>query len=301
MADIDGFQVALSELGYTGHDLSRPECIVAQPDGTLWVSDNRAALTRIAPDGTQQRIGAIGGAPNGIAMDGRGRICIANIDDGKVYRLEQDGRHEVLLERIDDGPLGAVNFVMFDEQDRMWITVSTRTEPRSRAIAESIPDGYVLRIDREGEAPRRIASGFRFTNEVRIDAAQRYLYVAETAIGAVTRLPLRADGTAGDPEAFGPRPLFPGAKVDGITFDADGNLWVTEITRNAIFVLRPDGGLHEVVSDPDGRALVLPTSITFCGPDLRTVVVGSLKMDRLATFRSPVPGAPLRHWKSRPG
>lgn len=296
MASIDDFRVPLSELRYTGIDLSRPECIVAQPDGTLWVSDNRAAVTRIAPDGTQTRIGAIGGAPNGIAMDLSGRLYIANIDDGKVYRLDRDGNHEVLLERFEGAPLGSVNFVMYDAQDRLWITVSTRTEPRSRAIAESIADGYVLRIDRDGELPRRVASGFRFTNEVRIDARENHLYVAETAIGAITRLPFRADGTTGEAEPFGPRPLFPGAKVDGITFDVEGNLWITEITRNAVIVLRPDGSAHEILSDPAAAALSFPTSITFAGPDLRTVLIGSLKMDRLATFRSPVPGLALRHW-----
>jgi hypothetical protein len=37
-------------------------------------------------------------------------------------------------------------------------------------------------------------------------------------------------------------------------------------------------------------------SITFGGPDLRTVYVGSLGGTALATLRSPVPGAPLPHW-----
>ena len=34
---LDGFTVDRSAIQYIGHDLQRPECILAEPDGTLWV------------------------------------------------------------------------------------------------------------------------------------------------------------------------------------------------------------------------------------------------------------------------
>jgi hypothetical protein len=37
-------------------------------------------------------------------------------------------------------------------------------------------------------------------------------------------------------------------------------------------------------------------SVTFGGPDLTTVYIGSLKGDRIPCFRSPVPGLPMVHW-----
>jgi gluconolactonase len=95
---------------------------------------------------------------------------------------------------------------------------------------------------------------------------------------------------------FGPEPLFPGAKVDGITFDAAGNLWVTEITRNALVVISPEGEATTVFDDPEHRTLDFPTSIAFGGPDRRTAYVGSLNMDRLACFEAPFPGQRMRHW-----
>ena len=45
-----------------------------------------------------------------------------------------------------------------------------------------------------------------------------------------------------------------------------------------------------------GKTLQLVTSVTFGGPDLRTVFIGSLGMSTLPTFRSPVPGLPMHHW-----
>ena len=302
MGAIEDFRLSPADFGWVGTDLARPECIVAESDGTLWVSDNRSALLRIDPDGRQTRIGAIGGAPNGFARDARGRFWIADIEQGRVVRMTADGRHAIALDRFGGSRLGSANFVLADGADRLWISVSTRTEPRSLAVRDPIPDGYVLRVDAAGDGPLEAtlaAEGFHFTNEVRIDAGRRHLYVAETALGAITRLALNADGSLGRGEPFGPRPLFPGARVDGIVFDADGNLWVTEITRNALFVLTPDGRAHTVFEDPEGEVLQLPTSITFCGPDRRTAVVGSLKAQRLASFRSPVAGLPLQAGPTR--
>lgn len=288
MTGIARFRLQARDFGCAGRDLSRPECIVAERDGTLWVSDNRAALMRIDPDGGQTPVGSMRGAPNGFAMEADGSFLVANIDDGRFYRQERDGRHEVVLDTWDGAPLGAANFAYRDPQDRMWATVSTRTVPRSDAVHGIISDGYVL--CRTHGRWRLAASGFCFTNEVRVLGG--HLYVAETAKGRVVRLPIAGD-TLGAAVPYGPDPLFPGAKIDGITFDAAGNLWVTEITRNALIVISPGQGAHTVFEDPEGDTLLMPTSITFAGPELRTALVGSLKMDHLAVFSAPFPGEPL--------
>jgi gluconolactonase len=37
-------------------------------------------------------------------------------------------------------------------------------------------------------------------------------------------------------------------------------------------------------------------SVTFGGPDLQTVYIGSLKGRRIPFFRAPIPGLPMAHW-----
>lgn len=294
--NIEEFKLQASDFRFLGEGLSRPECIIAETDGTLWVSDNRSALIRIAVDGGQTRIGDIGGAPNGFALARDGSFVIANIDHGCLYRLQRDGRHEIMLDSLDGKPLGAVNYAGYDESDRLWVTVSTLTVPRSLAVESPIPDGYVMLIDDGGA--RKVADGLCFTNEARLDASGRFLYIAETALGRVSRQPLHPDGSLGARETFGPAALFPGSRIDGITFDVDGNLWITEITRNGLWLITPTGNAHPVFEDPSATTLLVPTSITFGGADLRTAYVGSLKADRLAVFNSPVAGAPLPHWRN---
>jgi hypothetical protein len=48
-----------------------------------------------------------------------------------------------------------------------------------------------------------------------------------------------------------------------------------------------------------GRGTLAPmmASVTFGGPDLRTVYLGSLMGHTLPSFRSPVPGLPMAHWR----
>ena len=294
MTAIDGFVLRTTDFSVITRGLSRPECVLAERDGTLWISDQRAMVMRIDPDGRQTLVGAPGRLPNGLAFDQQGYLWVADIGAGCILRLARDGRIDRVYESFVGGSLMAANFVYIDALGRLWATLSTRIEPRGKAVQTPTPDGTLLRF--EDGVFREMAKGFHFTNEIRIDAAGKHLYVAETAIGGLTRFALAADGTLGEREAFGPRPLVANCKVDGITFDAEGNLWVTDPLNNAIIIVKPDGSTRELLRDPGGEFLNGAASLTFCGPDLRTVVVGSLKMDHLPSFRSPIPGAPLAHW-----
>ena len=320
MSSIKDLRLDLSDLTWTGRDLARPECVLAERDGTLWVSDNRGIATRIDPDGAQTLLGPEVGEPNGMAIDRAGDLIVATMTGGKVHRLRRDGSSDVLLDAIDGAPLGAVNFVFCDPLGRLWISVFSRRTPWWDAIVQPAPDGYILLLDDNG--PRVVADGIVTCNEVRLDASGSFLYAAESLRSRIIRFPVRPDGSLGEREVYGPDGL-PGraAYVDGFTFDAEQNLWVTTVCRNGVVIITPDGDAHTVFEDPNelvlqrlesavsagavqpldlascaGQTLQLPTSITFGGPDLRTVHVGSLAMPRLPTFRSPVPGLPLSHW-----
>src|SRR5437868_14117750 len=85
---IKEFRLELSDLTYTGHDLVRPESVLAQSNGTLWTSDGRGGVTRINPDGSQQFLGGRrGNEPNGLAMADDGSFIVANLVLGNVQKL----------------------------------------------------------------------------------------------------------------------------------------------------------------------------------------------------------------------
>lgn len=314
------FTLDLDDLEWTGRDLARPESVVAEPDGTLWASDARGGVTRIDPGGGQAFIGGWGGEPNGLAIDPAGDLVGANIALGLVQRMGRDGGTSTLLEEVDGQRLTSANFVFYDRAGRLWITCLTREDQWWAAAARPRPDGFVVLVDERGA--RIVADGIYGTNEARLDADEHYLYVAETMKARILRFPVGPDGSLGEREVFGPDGLGPGAFVDGFSFDAEGNLWVTTVVRNGLGVLDREGDWHVVFDDPRedvletfaaklrdgtgelqdmlaaaGPRLQFPTSVCFGGEDLRTVYVGSLAMPRLPTFRSPVPGLPMSHWR----
>ncbi len=317
---IKEFHLDLKDLTYTGQDLVRPESIVAQPDGTLWTVDGRGGLLRIDKQGQQRFFEGLGGEPNGLAMDREGSLIIANIGNGAIQKMHQDGTVEEMLTDIDGVKTTCADFVYVDHQDRLWMAFSTKEDNWWPAAAHPRPDGYIAVMDERG--PRIVADGIYFPNEIRPDPTGQYLYVAETMKGRMLRYRLQPDASLTDKEIFGPESLGIGGYVDGFTFDAQGNIWVTTVLRNGLGVITPDGEYHVVFEDPredlltnfaqkiqDGTAtpadmaaaagptLQLITSVTFGGPDLRTVYIGSLAMNRLPTFQSPVPGFPMAHWK----
>jgi gluconolactonase len=53
---IIGFPVDPGDIQYIGQDLQRPECILAEPDGTLWSADAPGGVVRISVDGSQKII-----------------------------------------------------------------------------------------------------------------------------------------------------------------------------------------------------------------------------------------------------
>ncbi|MFC5139389.1 SMP-30/gluconolactonase/LRE family protein [Actinomycetospora rhizophila] len=319
-----------------GAGLQRPECILAERDGTLWTADARGGVVRIRPDGTQDLVAArpsahfdterdmagsllSGTLPNGLAFAEDGDILVANFGTDALEVMDREGRVRTLHDTIDGHPLGKVNFVLRDRRGRIWITVSTMLDPWSDAIGRHVADGYVAVLD--GHGLRVVADGFAFTNEIRFDAEERWLYVAETTAKRVTRMRIADDASVLEREVFGPGSLGAGL-VDGITFDAYGNLWATMIFADRLVALTPDGDLLELFCDGDPEATArfeeafaaggpVPfetlartggtlapwlASVTFGGPDLDRVHLGSLRGSTVPVFPSPVPGLPPIHW-----
>ena len=330
------FGIDRGAIQYIGSGLQRPECILAERDGVLWAADARGGVVRLSPDGRQQIIaqkqsgdfvGASGEAarylegtlPNGLAFARNGDILISNFGTDCLQVMSRDGATRVLADSIEGEAIGKVNFVLRDSKDRIWITISTRVRNWMHALRTDLADGYMARYE-DGRF-RIVADGFRFTNEIRFDAREEFLYVVETTGGCITRLRIDERGEPKDREIFGPSSLGRGAWPDGIAFDSFGNLWGTLVYSDKLFVLTPQGDLRVLLDEGDRQQVealeqaffrnqvtaevLFPTgrgiapwmaSVTFGGPDLRTVYIGSLKGTRIPYFRSPVAGLPMVHW-----
>ncbi len=336
---VHDFGLSSSDFRYIGKDLQRPECILAERDGTLWSADARGGVVKILADESQELIttsksAQFGGAPseaarylhgtlpNGLAFARNRDLLIANFGTDCLELMSRDGKTRVLADRVDGQPIGKVNFVLRDSQDRIWVTISTRIRNWMHALRTDLKDGYIA-CYKDGEF-QIVADGFGFTNEIRFDAEEEFLYVVETTGGCISRLRVDEKGNLHQREVFGPANLGKGAWPDGIAFDSIGNLWGTMVYSDKLFVLTPKGDLRVVLDEGDPSKVealerqflqnnvtedvlfatgtgIAPwmASITFGGPDLQTAYIGSLKGNRIPYFRAPAPGLPMVHWNDR--
>ncbi len=314
-------RVPVSALEPYGTGLSRPECVLATRSGDVFVPEWPGGVTVVHSDGQTHTWRAVSSTvdlrPNGIAITSDGAFLIANLgDDGGVWRLDRSGRLTPVLTEVDGVQLPPANFVTVDEQDRIWISVSTRMAPRQQAWRADVADGFVVLIDAAG--PRIVADGLGYTNEVRPDPTGQWLYVVETFGRRLRRFPIRAPGVLGAAEAV--FSMGDGFFPDGFAFDEEGGVWVTSLVCNRLLRFHNDR-IEIVLEDVNtdfvdqverafasrtmaaehlGRIprtlLQQVTSVAFGGPDRRTVYLGSLHATCLYRFRTSVSGATLPHW-----
>jgi len=79
MNPLRGWTVDREQITFAGHDLQRPECVLAEPDGTLWSADARGGVMRIDPDETQRLVAQT--VVRLIALTPEGEVLIL-LDDG---------------------------------------------------------------------------------------------------------------------------------------------------------------------------------------------------------------------------
>jgi sugar lactone lactonase YvrE len=316
----------LRDVDFVGSGLNRPECVLAHASGRLFVSDwtDGGGVTVIEADGRSRRILARNRTaplrPNGIALLPGGSFLVAHLgaNDGGVWRLDPDGRTTPVVIEVEGMPLPPTNFVYRDDLDRLWITVSTRLQPRDLGYRPDVGDGFVVLMDARG--PRIVAEGLGYSNECCVDAKADKFYVNETFGRRLTAFDIGPDGALANRTCraeFGP-----GTFPDGLALDAEGGLWVTSIVSNRLLRVSSEGVVSLQLEDGDeehlawveeafqagtmgrphldevkSRRLRNISCLAFGGEDLRTAYLGCLLGAAVGRLRLPVAGHPPPHWR----
>jgi len=313
--------IAVEQVERLSSGLVRPECVACLKSGDVFVSHHQGGVTHIAPKGKKQDLlgnGEIVVATNGFSITAQGDFLCANLlPPGGAWRITRDGQQSPIVTEVDGIDLVSVNFVHVDTQDRIWVTVSTRENPRQRAYRPDIASGFIVLVDPRGA--RIVADDIGYTNEAKVDPSGEWLYVNETFARRTSRYRISANGNLGGRETvteYG-QWVWP----DGLDFDVEGGVWISSVLSNKVIRVAPDGSqtviLEELVPDALTAAetayqngtmdrehmdavystnLRSVSSITFGGPDLRTAYLGNLLDDCIYTFTSPYAGAPAPHW-----
>jgi sugar lactone lactonase YvrE len=315
--------ISLENIRFIGCNLNRPECVIVTNKGNIYVPDWDGGVTCISSDGN---VHSVHGAtskelkPNGIAIRRDQSFLLTNLsaEKGGIWSLIPGCSPEPYITEVDGKEIPPTNFVLVDNQDRIWITVSTTLKPRSLGYRRNVKNGFIILADKYGA--RIVADGLGYTNEVRISPDGKYLYVVETFSKAVSRYEITEKGDLLSRQVFTEFDdwTFP----DGIAFDSSGALWVTSIFSNRVIRVLEDGSQILIIEDLDSdfmssienvfqkgdmkdihmkkiesKMLKSVSSIAFGGKDLKTVYLGCLHGNQIATFRTKIKGLPMAHWK----
>ena len=263
----------------------QPEGVAVDKVGNVFVSVRASSdqVWELSPSGVRTLLadlGEPGGGACGMALDAVGNVyvCRAMTNPG-VYRIAPDGEVAPL-----PGTEQTVfpNALAFDDQETLYVTETFSGDISSGSFGQ----GGIWRIAKDGTAELwlrdELLTGLPpalFPFPIGANGVGFYhgdLYVINTDKALVVRVPVRPDGSPGQPEVWKEvedvpespwynSPLFP-VQADGLALDVHGNVYVTVVSRNAIVRINADDRSQETVAVYPEVPLDSPASLAF-GPD----------------------------------
>ena len=241
---------------------SYTEGVVVDHAGNLYVS-HASQISKVTPGG-QVSVWATTVSPNGhkVLADGTHLVCDRK---GAVYLLDAAGR---TLRTMASPQWGANDICLDTANGGFYFT--------SPYGSRGEPVGTLHYVDARGTA--NLAAGkLGYPNGLVLRPDGKTLLVGESQRNRIIEFPVLAPGKVGKFRVFaelpqkGPNQLD--AKPDGMTLDAEGNLYVAHYGMGQVQVLDPRGRLLR--SLPGGG--IFTSNVAFAGPKMSQLyVTGSI-------------------------
>ncbi|SDU25909.1 SMP-30/gluconolactonase/LRE family protein [Stappia sp. ES.058] len=185
--------------------------------------------------------------------DSVGLLDLASGDIAALVSIEADDPRT----RLNDGKVGP--------DGAFWVgTMDDRPDRK--------PIGALYRIDAGGGCTRVIEE-VTVSNGLAWSPDNKTLYHADSRPGRIETWDFDvASGTISNRHPFAQMTNESG-RPDGGTMDAEGHYWSAGVSAGVVNRFAPDGTLTETLAMPVPR----PTMPCFCGPDLDTLVITSLR------------------------
>lgn len=254
------------------------------------------AVHSVELDGTNHRtwrmpgvVGSIGLGRSGHLVAALGRsLAVFNPDDGSLAPLA-DIPDEPATNRLNDGKVGP--------DGAFWVgSMDDRPEKELR--------GSLYRVDGKGEVTRVIEKQFRVSNGLAWSADGRTMFHSDSRGPWIDRYDFDPAGGRVSGRTRIATLDDASGRPDGGACDAEGFYWSAGVSAGRLNRFSRDGAL--VGSEP--VPVPSPTMPCFCGDDLRTLVITSLRpaapevlsaaprSGSLFIAAAPVAGARIERW-----
>jgi gluconolactonase len=264
--------------------LNHPEGVAWDPVGGRVVAGGEGGeFYAVTLDGDVELLGSSGGSMLGVTVDGRGRIYACDDGEGEIARYDPaTGSVATYARGVDGAAMDCPNVAAFGPDGMLYVTCSGEDDrPEILRIAPGGAD-----VERWTDAVPAYPNGAVVTP----DASA--LIVVESHAQRLVRVPIRPDGSAGEPSVIAE---LPDTDADGVALAADGSLWVTLYRPDGLVRVDPDGTVEVVVDDHLAQTFDAPTNIAWVGADLDRAVVANVGDTFLSIGDVGVVGHPLHH------
>jgi gluconolactonase len=213
--------------------------------------------------------------PNGLSLDGEGRLLYLAANDRAVMRLERDGTRTVVADRYEGRRFNGPNDLAVHSNGAIYLTDSVWGLRDGLANPDSELDFSGVFLIRGGETTLLYSDADNpggWPNGVALSPDERHLYM-NTGVQNVLRFELAADGTLRNRTVF-----IAGEGSDGMKVDMLGNLYTTNgAGPGEVRITSPAGVRLGVLELPvpagEPRAQVCATNVAFGDRDSRTLYI----------------------------
>ncbi len=239
--------------------------------------------------------------PSGIGWMPDGSMLIVSMQKKQVLRRSEHGGvavhadlgavaggqcNDMVVDRNGRAYVGNFGFDLYGETLKRGAESALAEHPKA-AIARILPDGSVDVVATEMDCP----NGSVITPDGKV------LIVAETLAARISAFDIEPDGSLSNRRVWAP---LPGCAPDGITLDAEGNIWIANANAAECIHVAPGGKILEIIDTgdlcfacmlggDDGRSLFMLTAPAWIREEAKRAPMGKLLITRVQVPHTGLP------------
>jgi gluconolactonase len=272
-------ELPIEEFQIFATNIDHPECIAFDQAGDLWAGGESGQIYRIPSDGKAQLVTTMGGFCAGLAFSPANELFVCNPSLGLV-KVNRSGEFSVFATQASEHKLVCPNYGLFDSNGNYYVSDSGQWKKNN---------GFLIRYTPEGHG-KIIGGPFGYANGLALSADEKYLFMVESNTDSVFRFELNQNGDVGPAELYA---VECGRFPDGLTLDAEGNLYVCCYASDEIWRISPERQKTLFAWDRWAILLGSPTNMAFGGKDFDELYVANLARTTITRAKTGRKGMPL--------
>jgi gluconolactonase len=264
--------------------LDHPECLAFDQQGDLWTGSEAGTIWRIGTDRKPHPVANLGSYCAGVAFSPSDVLHVCNPAVG-VVRVYANGDTAIFASHVGEQKIVCANYGLFDSKGNYYVTDSGLWKKNT---------GYLLRFTPDGKG-EILAGPMGYTNGLALSADEKTLFMIESNTNRVFRYDIAEDGKLSEGKAYAENV---GRFPDGLTLDAEGNLYASCYASDEIWKIKPSGDKTLFAWDQWAIHLGSPTNMAFGGENFDELYVANLARWHVTRAKVGVKGQPLANQKA---